>query len=304
MRSLRKNGKLSERARRENLSAYLMLSPFLLFFLLFVLYPVAKNLYYSFTDFHFGSEYSFAGMKNYRELFRDRWFLVSLKNTAVYALFSVIFLTFLGLAVSVMLNRRSRLVKASRTALIFPYATSMVAVSLLWLFLLDPSTGYINKILAALGVSSPPYWLDNPKYALPSLIFINVWKNLGYVLIIYLAGLSAIPNELYEAATVDGASTLQKHLKITLPQIAPVTFFVFVTNCIEAFKTFEQINIMTQGGPMTSTSTVVYQIYMRAFNDFRMGYAAAMSVILFLIIFSVTLVNFFMFKKRSEEGAA
>ena len=286
--------------QRDRAAAYGMLAPFLLFFVLFVLYPLLKNLYYSFTNYNLGNKTKWIGLSNYRELFTDYWFLESLRNTAVYALFSVIFLTVLGLFISVLLNQRSRLVKIARIAMIIPYATSMVAVSMIWLYLLDPTTGYVSKLLVALGVGSPPLWLDDPSLALPSLIGINIWKNLGYCMIIYLAGLQGIPPELYEAATVDGAGFLQKHWKITLPQIAPVTFFVFVNNCIEAFKTFEQVQIMTQGGPVTATTTVVYQIYVRAFNDFRMGYAAAMSVVLFVIIFAVTMLNFRMFRSSAD----
>ena len=286
--------------QRDRAAAYGMLAPFLLFFVLFVLYPLLKNLYYSFTNYNLGNKTKWIGLSNYRELFTDYWFLESLRNTAVYALFSVIFLTVLGLFISVLLNQRSRLVKIARTAMIIPYATSMVAVSMIWLYLLDPTTGYVSKLLVALGVGSPPLWLDDPSLALPSLIGSNIWKNLGYCMIIYLAGLQGIPPELYEAATVDGAGFLQKHWKITLPQIAPVTFFVFVNNCIEAFKTFEQVQIMTQGGPVTATTTVVYQIYVRAFNDFRMGYAAAMSVVLFVIIFAVTMLNFRMFRSSAD----
>ena len=286
--------------QRDHAAAYSMLAPFLLFFMLFVLYPLLKNLYYSFTNYNLGNKTKWVGLSNYRELFTDYWFLESLRNTAIYALFSVIFLTVLGLFISVLLNQRSRLVKVARTAMIIPYATSMVAVSMIWLYLLDPTTGYLSKLLVALGVGNPPLWLDDPSFALPSLIGINIWKNLGYCMIIYLAGLQGTPPELYEAATVDGAGFLQKHWKITLPQIAPVTFFVFVNNCIEAFKTFEQVQIMTQGGPVTATMTVVYQIYVRAFNDFRMGYAAAMSVVLFAIIFAVTMLNFRVFRSSAD----
>lgn len=280
--------------------AWIMLTPFMIFFVLFVLYPLLKNVYYSFTNYNLGGTADFVGLRNYKELFSDDWFLDALKNTAVYAVFSVVFLTGLGLFISVLLNGRSKVVKVARTVMIFPYATSMVAVSMIWLYLLDPTIGYVNKLLIALGVSNPPHWLDSPSMALPSLIFINIWKNLGYCMIIYLAGLQDISNELYEAAMLDGAGFLKKHLHITLPQIAPITFFVLVSNCIEAFKTFEQIQIMTQGGPITSTTTVVHQIYQRAFNDFRMGYAAAMSVILFLIILAITLLNFRMFKNSAN----
>jgi len=284
----------------DNFAAYLMLSPFLVFFVLFVIYPLLKNVYYSFTNFNLGNKIDWVGLKNYRELFTDYWFLEALKNTAIYAVFSVIFLTLFGLFISVLLNNQSKLVKVARTAMIIPYATSMVAVSMIWLYLLDPTTGFVNKLLVEFGVSNPPNWLGDQDLALPSLIFINVWKNLGYCMIIYLAGLQNIPPELYEAATVDGAGFLQKHLKITVPQIAPVTFFVFVNNCIEAFKTFEQVNIMTQGGPVTATTTVVHQIYLRAFNDFRMGYASAMSVVLFIIIFLITLLNFRAFRSSAD----
>ena len=284
----------------DTLWAWSMLVPFMIFFILFVLYPLLKNVYYSFTNYNLGGNAEFIGLRNYKELFSDEWFLDALKNTAVYAVFSVVFLTGLGLFISVLLNGRSKIVKAARTVMIFPYATSMVAVSMIWLYLLDPTIGYVNKLLIALGVSNPPHWLDSPSMALPSLIFINIWKNLGYCMIIYLAGLQNISNELYEAAMLDGAGFLKKHLHITLPQIAPITFFVLVNNCIEAFKTFEQIQIMTQGGPITSTTTVVHQIYQRAFNDFRMGYAAAMSVILFLIILAITLFNFRVFKNSTN----
>lgn len=284
----------------DNKWAAVLLAPFMIFFVLFVLYPLLKNLYYSFTNYNLGNTADFIGLRNYKELFTDYWFLDALKNTAIYAVFSVVFLTLLGLFISILLNNRNRLVKVARVVMIFPYATSMVAVSMIWLYLLDPSIGFINKLLIELGVNNPPHWLDDPNFALPSLIFINIWKNLGYCMIIYLAGLQGISQELYEAAMLDGAGFLQKHLRITVPQIAPITFFVLVNNCIEAFKTFEQVQIMTQGGPMTSTTTVVHQIYQRAFNDFRMGYAAAMSVILFLIILVITLLNFRMFKNSAN----
>lgn len=284
----------------DNLWAGVLLAPFMIFFVLFVLYPLLKNVYYSFTNYNLGDTADFIGFRNYKELFADYWFLDALKNTAVYAVFSVAFLTVLGLFISILLNNRSKLVKVARVVMIFPYATSMVAVSMIWLYLLDPTIGFVNKLLIELGVNNPPHWLDDPNFALPSLIFINIWKNLGYCMIIYLAGLQGISQDLYEAAMLDGAGFLKKHLYITLPQIAPITFFVLVNNCIEAFKTFEQVQIMTQGGPITSTTTVVHQIYQRAFNDFRMGYASAMSVILFLIILVITLLNFRMFKNSAN----
>jgi ABC-type sugar transport system permease subunit len=292
----------NKRRQREERAAYGMLAPFFAFFSVFMLYPIVINFYYSFTNYRLGQKKQFVWLNNYKNLFKDPDFLVSLKNTAVYALFSVLFLTCLGLFISVILNRRTRMVHAVRTVMIIPYATSMVAVSMIWLLLLDPTTGFINKALIALGMHVPPKWLHDVKLALPSLIFINVWKNLGYVMLIYLSGLQNIPGELYEAATVDGAGLWHKFRRITLPMIAPTAFFVLITTSIEAFKTFEQVQIMTQGAPVNATSTVVYQIYQRAFNDYRMGYAGAMSVVLFLVILAVTLVNVFWMKKNEEKN--
>lgn len=286
--------KRADAQKKDRVAAFWMLLPFFLFFLAFVLYPLLMNLYYSFTNYNFSVHASakFVWFDNYLRLFRDGDFLTSLWNTLIYAFFSVILLTVSGLFISVVLNRTSRLVKAARTVMIIPYATSMVAISLIWLLLLDPASGAVNKLLVAAGMQVPPSWLYDADFALPSLIFINVWKNIGYVMILFLAGLQGVPPELYEAATIDGAGAWKKFRYVTLPAIAPVTVFVLVSNCIEAFKTFEQVKIMTKGGPMLRTSTVVYQIYIRAFEDYQMGYAAALSMVLFLIVLLVTLLNF------------
>jgi len=283
-------------------AAFLMLLPFMIFFALFVLYPACQNLFYSFTNYKFGAQKTFIGLKNYQNLFKDGDFLTALRNTAVYTVFSVLFLTALGLFAAAALNRRGRVVKAARTVMIVPYATSMVAVSMIWLLLLDPTNGFINKTLIALGAAAPPKWLYDAKLALPSLIFINVWKSLGYVMLIYLSGLQNIPAEVYEAAMVDGAGAWRRFWEITLPSVAPVIFFVLINNCIESFKTFEQVRVMTQGGPVNATTTIVYQIYNRAFTDFRMGYAAAMAVVLFAVVFAVTLVNVFLMRRNERRG--
>jgi len=289
-------------ARHDGSAAFLMLLPFMVFFILFVIYPACQNLIYSFTNYKFGAQISFIGLRNYQNLFRDRDFLTALRNTAVYSIFSVLFLTILGLFAAAGLNRRGRAVKAARTVMIVPYATSMVAVSMIWLLLLDPTTGFINKALIALGAGNPPQWLYSVKLALPSLIFINIWKGLGYVMLIYLSGLQNIPAEIYEAAMVDGAGVWRRFWEITLPSVTPVIFFVLINNCIESFKTFEQIRVMTQGGPVNATTTIVYQIYNRAFTDFRMGYAASMAVVLFIVVFAVTLVNVFLMRRNERQN--
>lgn len=276
--------------KRDTLAAWLMLTPFLIFFALFVVYPIIMNIYYSFTNYNLTSA-KWVGLKNYRRLLKDNAFLMALKNTSIYALFSVAALTVFGFLTASALNREVRGLRFIRTLTIFPYATSMTAVSMIWLMLLDPSTGLINKMLRLAGLSGVD-WLFNVHTALPCLIFVNIWKNIGYCMLIYLAGMQSIPVEVYEAATVDGASEGQKLLHITVPMVRPVTFFVLITTMLESFKTFEQVKLMTGGDPLYSTTTIVHQIYQRGFAEFKMGYAAAMSVVLLIIVLIVTLINY------------
>jgi len=286
--------------RGDGRAAFWMLLPFALFFTAFVIYPLITNFYYSFTNYRFGHVGSpeFIGLNNYTRLFRDTGFVTSMRNTFVYAFFSVILISAAGLFFALACNRSRRSIKVIRGIFVAPYAVSFVAASLIWLMLLDPGLGAVNKVLIALGVNQPPSWLFDANLALPSLIAINIWKNAGYVMLLFLAGLQSVPPELYDAAKVDGAGLFQKIRNVTLPSISPVTIFVLITVCIEAFKTFDQVKIMTRGGPMLRTSTVVYQIYLRAFEDFQMGYAATQSVALLVIVLLVTLANFKAIAKR------
>jgi len=276
--------------RRDTMAAWLMLSPFLIFFLLFVVYPIIMNVYYSFTNYNLNKA-DWVGLKNYQRLLKDKAFVAAVKNTAVYAFFSVIFLTSLGFLTASALNRRIRGIRWIRMLMIFPYATSMTAVAMIWLMLLDPTTGLINKTLRIFGLTGVD-WLFNIRTALPCLIFVNIWKNIGYCMLIYLAGMQSIPGDIYEAATVDGASEWQQMVHVTVPMVRPVAFFVFINTMIESFKTFEQVKLMTGGDPLYSTTTIVHQIYQRGFAEFKMGYAAAMSVVLLFIVLVVTIVNY------------
>ena len=174
--------------------------------------------------------------------------------------------------------------------MIFPYATSMAAVSMIWLMIYDPTTGFLNKALRAVGLPTRQ-WLFDTSLALGCLIAVHIWKNIGYCMLIYLAGMQSVPEELYEAATVDGVSEWKKLTRITLPAIRPVAFFVMVTTMIEAFKTFTQVHVMTNGDPLQSTTTIVHQIYLRGFSEFKMGYASAMAVVLLVCVALFTLLN-------------
>ncbi len=278
--------------KQDTRSAWLMLAPFLLFFLLFVLYPVFRTIYLSFTNNDMFTKSDWVGLKNYVRLFtKDTAFLKALKNTSVYALFSIAGLTTLGFLTAAAMNSPMRGTKWIRMLLIYPYATSMTAVAMVWLMLYDPLTGYLNKFLQMMGLV-PKNWLYDESLALPCLIFVNIWKNIGYCMLIYLAGMQSIPDELYEAATVDGANERVKLLHITLPALRPVVFFVLVTTTVEAFKTFEQVQIMTRGDPVYATTTIVHQIYQRGFNEYKMGYASAMAVVLLVILLTLTMINY------------
>jgi len=258
--------------------------------MLFVIYPIIMNIYYSFTNYNLDTA-KWVGLKNYQRLLKDKAFVAAVKNTAVYAFFSVFALTALGFLTAAALNRKMRGVRWIRMLMIFPYATSMTAVSMIWLMLLDPTSGLINKALRAMGLLGVD-WLFNVKTALPCLIVVNIWKNIGYCMLIYLAGMQSIPTEIYEAATVDGATERQKLIHVTVPMVRPVAFFVFINTMIESFKTFDQVKLMTGGDPLYSTTTIVHQIYQRGFTEFKMGYAAAMSVVLFVIVLTVTIINY------------
>lgn len=296
----KKRGQLQGGARSDTAAAYGLIAPFFVFFFIFVLYPILQNGVNSFTSYNLADK-RFIGLYNYLRLLRDRVFLRSIRNTLVYAIMSIAPLMALGLAAALCVNRPTRLMTGARAVLMIPYTASMVSVSLIWLYLYEPSSGFFNKVLLAAGLPAAD-WLFDPRLALPCLIVMNVWKNLGYVMILYLAALQGVPAELYEAARVDGAGFLRRTWHITLPSIHPVSFFLLTTLFIEGFKTFDPVRIMTNGGPINATTTIAHQIYIRAFSEFKMGYASAMSVVLFLMVFAVTLLNLRLGGQLRGEG--
>lgn len=272
-------------------SAAALLAPFMLFFILFVLYPVIKNIYYAFTNYNLTSAPRWIGLRNFERLARDTVFRKALGNTALYAAVSVAGLAALGLAAALALNGGARWLSGVRLLCLYPYATSMTAVSMVWLLMFDPLTGYANKLLSLVG-SPGQAWLFSRDLALPCLIFVNIWKNIGYCMLVFLTGLQTIDPALYEAALVDGANAWQRLRSVTLPALSPILLFVLVTTTTESFKTFEHVQIMTRGDPLYATTTIVHQIYLRGFGEYKMGYAAAMSVALLLILTAVTALQF------------
>jgi multiple sugar transport system permease protein/raffinose/stachyose/melibiose transport system permease protein len=280
--------------RKKNVSedriGYLLISPFYIFFFFFIALPIIINIILSFTRYDFQT-IEFVGLSNYIRLFKDQFFVTSLRNTGVYTFFTLFTTMALSLIVAVVLNESFLFQKVYRTFFFLPHVISMVAASMIWLWLYEPSHGAINDFLTSFGVQRIE-WMYDVRYALPGLIIMGIWKNLGYNMVIYLAGLQTIPNYMYEAATIDGATVLQKFFRITFPMLAPVTFFLFVTGLIFNFNVFEQVLIMTNGGPLNSTTTIVHQVYTRAFFQFLMGYASAMAVLAVIIVAFITLINF------------
>ncbi|TDF98664.1 carbohydrate ABC transporter permease [Paenibacillus piri] len=270
--------------------AYLLIAPFYLMFLYFIFIPALEVIVYSFTDFNLFEQKHFIGLNNYVKLLKDDVFLKSIQNTLIYLLFTIVPMMALGMLAAVVMNIKWVNTKVARTFIFTPYIVSMVAVSMVWMLLYDPSHGIFNRILIALGMS-PKEWLIDPQWSLFSIVLMSIWKGVGYNMIIFLAGLQGIPRDLYEAADVDGAGKWHQFIHITVPMLAPATFFLFVTGIIASFNVFEQVNVMTAGGPVNSTTTIVHQIYLRAFTEFKMGYASAQSVVLLLGVLLITVLN-------------
>jgi len=279
--------------RQTAISAVIMLIPVILFFIFLVYYPIGWSFLLSLTHYNiFANEATFIGFENFARLFKDTVFLDSFGNTAFYAFFYVLFAVSLSLILAVLLEKvtSDRMKSIYKFVYFIPVVSPLVVVSVIWLWLYEPQMGLLNYVLSWFGIRRQA-WLLNPDLALPSIIAMSVWKALGYNLIIFVAGLKGIPIQYYEAATVDGASGFQQFWRITLPLLKPITTFVTVISVIGSFQVFTQVWVMTQGGPVQSTTTVVYNIYENAFRYFQMGYASAMSVVLFVIILFFTFVQ-------------
>ena len=268
-----------------------MVLPTYLVYFLFIFIPVVMTIWLGFTNNDLFTRSDFFGLANFVRLFGDVVFLKALQNTAVYSLGTIIPQIVLALLLANSLNHGIPGRKTFRLAFYLPYVVSMVSVSMLWLWIYEPATGVLNQTMKSLGLPAMR-WLYDQDLALTSLIVMGVWKMTGYNMVIYLAGLQQIPAHLYEAADIDGASTLSKFVRITVPLVQPTTFFLFVINTIQSFSVFEQVNIMTEGGPNNATTTIVHQLYTRGFEDFQMGYASSMGVFLLGLIFVLTVLNF------------
>ena len=288
---------------KETITAYFFLAPNLIGFLVFTSLPVLASLVLSFMKWDLFSPPHFVGLSNFKELFRDSYFWQFCGNT-VY-LMAAIPLSLAGsLILALALNQKLKGVVFFRTVYFLPTICSGVAIYMLWRMIYNPEFGIFNTLIVKLGqmIHVPlkgPYWLTDETWAKPALIIMNIWQTVGgYNMILYLAALQGVPRDLYEAAEIDGANSWQKFWAVTWPQISPTTFFIAIMSVIGGFQAgFDPAYIMTGGGPNGSTTTIIYYIYNNAFRWHQMGYAAAISWVLFIVIFMVTIAKWKLFSK-------
>jgi multiple sugar transport system permease protein len=288
-------GSLSPRARR-GVAGWLFAAPFLLLFLVFMAAPVVASLGMSFTDIRSRDlrtplAVSFTGLDNYLKLFGDERFLRAAWNTISFVLMGVPLTLAFALAVALAIDRGiTRFRTVFRVGYYLPVVTSIVAVAVVWRFLLQPDSGLVNGALGIFGLSGPN-WLNDPDLALPSLVVMTAWRGAGTIMVIFIAGLQGIPASLYEAAQIDGAGPWQRFRAVTLPMLRPVTLFAAVITGIGLLQVFEEPFVMTAGGPLDATLTVAYYTY-NQFGFGNYGYAAAMSYVLFVVILGLTVLQF------------
>ncbi len=269
---------------------YLFIAPAVIVFLIFTVIPFCVEIYASFTNYNMVNRMEFVGFTQYWYLFNNSFFVKSLGNILLFVVMYVPLMLVCSFTVAVLLNRKMPLAKFYRTVMYFPAITSGVATAYVWMWLMNPSKGLFNNILIMLGLPISQWYFES-ETAMISIVLISLWGGLGSNMLIFLAGLQNIPAELYEAATIDGANGMQRFFRLTVPLMRNSAQFVVTMLLIGAFQLFDIVYLLTNGGPMGSTATPVYCIYITAFNEFNGGLASAMSVILMLIIMAVTFLT-------------
>ncbi len=298
-------GKWWRRWGRDSFAAYAFLLPSLLIFMVFTFFPAIFSLVAGFLRWNLPYKAVFVGLANYEKLFADPVtapeFWKSIFNTLYFSLGVPINL-FVALFIAVLLNRRLPGVAIFRTAFFLPTITSTAAISVVWMWLYHPADyGLFNTILVNLGLPIQR-WLRDPALAMPCLILMGVWHGMGYNVIIFLAGLQSIPMDLYEAAEIDGATGMDCFRFVTWPLLTPTTFYILVIGVINSLKAFTEIDVMTQGGPLGTTTTIAYYLYQKAFQFFQLGAASSVAVVLFVLLLVLTLLQFQLVEKRVHYG--
>ena len=270
----------------------MLLLPALLGTLIFIIIPIFCSFGLSFANWDLLNPMSFAGLQNYKELFSDQLFYKILTNTIVFAAATSVFGVIIPLILAYVLNNKIRGSEFFKTAYFLPFITPMVVIGIIWAWIFDPNIGLISQVLKV-----HINWLYDSDFAMPALIIVSVWKLIGYNMIIFLSSLSAVPQNLFEAAKIDGANHFQIFKNVTLPLLSPTIFFVVIVTAISSFQVFDLIYLMTQGGPFDSTNVLVYDIYKNAFEYFNIGMASAIAYVLFAIVLVLTLIQWALRKK-------
>lgn len=301
MQRSRKKNSLRKSRNRDVFWGYLFISPNFLIILVFTIIPVFYSTYISFTDWNILGKANFIGIENYQRILEDKVARETFFNTFYFTVVSVPLNVLLTLLIAVMLNQKIQGITFFRTAFYIPYISASVAVSLMFMWLLA-NNGLLNQILTSIGLE-PVRWLTDPKIALNSVIGVTIWKGMGMNIVIFLAALQDIPHELIEAAAIDGASKTQQFLKIVVPLLTPVIFFVTITGVINSFQSFDLVYNMTEGGPGHATTVIGFYIWRQAFDYLNMGYGAALANIVFVAILILTIVQWVLRKRwvYSEE---
>lgn len=286
--------------RRRSLIGWSFILPNFVGFALLTLVPVVILFYLGFTSWNAFGAAEWVGLENYAALLTDRTFHRALFNTVYYAGFHIPLTLIASLGLALLLNRKMRGVAFFRTVAFFPYITSIVAIAAVWNMLFSVEAGPINQFLRFLGFSDVPGWTVSTTWAMPAIIIVGTWRVMGYYMLLFLAGLQTVPQELHEAARVDGANSWGRFWNVTMPSLRPVTFFVTVMLTIESFKILDLILVMTEGGPGISTLVLSQYIFRKGFEENNFGYASAVAIVLFLICITVTVVQFLANKRRES----
>ncbi len=301
MNNQKVRSRLSSDRKKESITAYLMLLPDVLGLLIFVFFPIIYALYISFHDWNGLSEMVFSGLSNYQTLLKDKAFtnslIVSLQYMLLYVPIVFVFSLLLANYLVSLKNRRIRTVY--RTMYFLPYAISTVVAGLIWSFMYNPKRGILNGVLNYFGIESQR-WTASRDQALVSVVVVATWLVIGYNTVLLLNAIQDIPVEYYEASTIDGANSVQRFFRITVPLVKDTSVFVIITAMIAALQSFDLIQIMTKGGPANATTTVVLYIYRQAFEVNKMGYASALSFILFIIIMVLSIITFAITSRKDD----
>ncbi|QIK84684.1 carbohydrate ABC transporter permease [Sanguibacter sp. HDW7] len=284
---------------RSTLVGWSFILPNFIGFAVLTLVPVVILFYMSMTSWNVFGAANWVGLDNFERLLQDRSFHKALTNTLYYAVVHIPLTLGASLGLALLLNRKLKGVAFFRTVAFFPYITSVVAIAVVWNMLLSPDTGPVNQILGWFGIDGPG-WTTSSTWAMPAIILVSVWREMGYYMLLFLAGLQTVPTQLYEAARLDGASAWQRFTNVTLPCLRPTTFFVTVMLTIASFKVLDLVLVMTNGGPGQSTLVLSQYIFNKGFVENQFGYASSVAVVLFLICIAVTIFQFLVNKRRES----